>query len=407
MTGGMALLARQPIYDAQLKIVAYELLFRGGEENRADFSDADSATSQVILNAFTELPVGDVLDGKPAYINFTRKLLDSPPPIDCRQVVVEVLEDIQIDDDMLKAVACLKKVGYTIALDDYIFNPAHHQLLQMTDIVKLDVLKISLEEARKQIHLMSAYSLQFLAEKIETHTVFTECKKMGFSFFQGYFLAKPQIVRGKKIDSNQQSVLKLFGVLQNAEVNFDDIERVICVDPVLSFKLLRLVNSAMFGLRNPVDSIQLAISLLGISKVRSWASLLSMASQSDKSQALCLNSMVRAHMVELLGNRISCDGFTSDRLFGAGLISTLDAFLDISLEEVADHLILAQDMRDVILQHKNTPGLLLDTAINFEQARLGNVNWSGLASIGLESDVIEQDYLESVLWADKNVKGLF
>jgi c-di-GMP phosphodiesterase len=407
MSASVPLLARQPIYDTQLKIIAYELLFRADEENKANFSDADVATSQVILNAFTELPVSDVLGGKPAYINFTRKFLDAPPPIDKRQVVVEILEDVNVDEGMLKAVRDLKGAGYTIALDDYIYSPEHDRLLQMTDIVKLDILKLGLEESRRQIELMSEHSLTFLAEKVETHEDFSQCKAMGFTLFQGYFLAKPQMLRGKKIDSSQQSVLRLFGVLQNPKVDFEEVVRVICADPVLSFKLLRLVNSAMFGLTNTVDSIQLAIAILGLSKVKSWTGLLAMTSHSEKSEALCLNAMIRANMVERLGARLPTGAFTSDRLFSAGLISTLDAFLDIPLEEVADHLILAQDMRDVILLHKDTAGLLLDTAISFEQAQLGEVNWSELANIGLDSEGIEQDYLDSICWADENVKGLF
>lgn len=407
MSGSVTLLARQPIYDACLNIVAYELLFRTGDENRANFANADSATSQVILNAFTEMPVDDVLGGKPAYINFTRKFLDTPPPLDKRQVVVEILEEVTIDDTLVRAVSQLKAAGYTVALDDYVYDPSHDMLLRLADIIKLDVLKLGLLEAQRQLMLLSKYPVKFLAEKVETLEDYRQCKSMGFSLFQGYFLAKPQMLKGKKIDSNQQSVLRLFGVLQNPNVDFDDVVHTISADPVLSFKLLRLVNSAMFGLRNTVDSIQLAITLLGLSKVKSWASLLAMAGHSEKSHVLCLNAMIRAHMVELLGERLECSTLSADRLFSAGLISTLDVFLDISLEEVADHLALAQDMRDVILLHKDAAGLLLNTAIYFEQARLDDVDWKQLANVGLASDDVVRDYLESIRWADDNVKGLF
>ncbi len=402
-----ALLARQPIYDANVNITAYELLFRSDDTNQANVIDGDAATSEVILNAFTELPVAEVLNCKPAYINFTRNLLETPPPIDKQQLVIEILEDIPVDEEMTLAVRRLKDQGYTIALDDYVFNPSHHYLLQMVDIIKIDVMSLGIDGAQQQLELLDQYNVKFLAEKVETYEIFEQCKALGFIAFQGYFLAKPEIIKGKKISANQQSVLRLIGVLQDPEVEFDDVSRAISANPALSFKLLRLVNSSYFSLQTTIDSITRAITILGMSKIKSWACLLAMTNFSIKPEALSVNTMIRSRMAQLLGEALGQLEFTSDRLFTAGLITTLDAYFDISLEEVLAVLSLPEDMQHVVLRHKCVPGLLLETAIQFERASLDKVKWQELGDIGLSCEVIENSYIESVRWTDGYIKALY
>ena len=155
MSGNKPLLARQPIYNNDVEVVAYELLFRSSDENAADFDDEDHATSEVILNAFTALPVEELLEGKPAFINFTRKLLNTPPPIEKNLLVVEILESVHIDRISIAAIKKLKSNGYTIALDDYVYNPKHDELLEMADIIKLDVMHNDIEAIGAQVRFLS------------------------------------------------------------------------------------------------------------------------------------------------------------------------------------------------------------------------------------------------------------
>jgi len=401
-----ALLARQPIYDANVKITAYELLFRSDDINRANVIDGDSATSDVILNAFTELPVDEILNYKPAYINFTRNLLDAPPLINKQQLVIEILEDIVVDEDMILAVTRLKDQGYVIALDDYVYDPAHHSLLQLADIIKIDIMAVGIDGAQQQLKLLSQYNVTFLAEKVETQDDFRQCKALGFTAFQGYFLSKPEIIKGKKISADQQSVLRLMAVLQDPKVDFDGISRAISANPALSFKLLRLVNSSFFNLRSTIDSITLAITMLGLSKIRSWAGLLAMTNSVKKPEALAVNTMIRSRMAQLLGEALEKMEFSTDRLFTAGLITSLDAYFDVSLEEILAELSLPVDMQEVIMGDEGVPALLLDTAIQFERARLDKVDWQKLSAIGLSSKFVEESYIESVRWTDGYISAI-
>jgi EAL and modified HD-GYP domain-containing signal transduction protein len=145
------LMARQPLFDVDANVAAYELLFRDSEENRASFIDGDSATSEVLINAFTQLDFDGLVGNKRAYINFTRNLLVEPPPFDRSRYVIEVLEDINIDDRFIADLTTLHKAGYTIALDDFVIRETSHQILPLADIVKIDVLTLNPTELRDHL----------------------------------------------------------------------------------------------------------------------------------------------------------------------------------------------------------------------------------------------------------------
>lgn len=326
------LLARQAVYDTRLRVHAYELLFRAHGDDDANFADGDQATSTVLLNAFTGLSVEEILEGKPAFVNFTRNLLDNPPPIDPSRLVVEVLENIAIDADTIAAIRRLKTLGYTIALDDYIYNEGHAELIGLADLIKIDVLANSPEEIRALLLRLQPYNVTLLAEKVETQEMFESCKQLGFQLFQGYFLARPQIVKGRALQGDQRTVLQLLTTMRKPDVEFREIEQVIQTDAVLVLKMLRLVNSALFHQRREITSIRQALTFLGMEKIRSWTHLLSLSKLDSKPTALFTTTMVRARFGQLLADQVRSKGVHGDSQFTIGLLSTLDAFLGMELE---------------------------------------------------------------------------
>jgi len=261
------LCARQPIFNAQLDVFAYELLFRGSDVRYANVCAGDNASSQVILNAFTEHPVENLLEGKKGFVNFTRDLLRTSPPVSAEKVGVEILESIIVDDEMIKDVKRLKGEGYTIALDDYVYSGNDHELLELADIIKIDVLSQSYENVRRELKALEKYNVSLLAEKIETQEDFIQSKELGFTLFQGYFLSKPNNVKGKKINGDQAALMRFLKILQDQDAEFNDIEAVISISPILTYKLLRLINSAAFAFEGTITSIQKALTILGLEKV--------------------------------------------------------------------------------------------------------------------------------------------
>ena len=391
------LLARQPIFDRDLNISAYELLFRSDMNNQANFLDGDSATSQVMLNAFNELDIQEVVQHHPAYINFTRNLILNPPPFDRTRFVIEVLETVEVDDELIRHLQALKDSGYTIALDDFVYDPLWDPVLRIADIVKLDVLALDQNALQTHVQTLKPFKLQLLAEKVETHEMFHACKALGFTLFQGYFLSRPEHITGRKVPANKLVVLNLLAQIQNPDAELAEIASVIAQDPVLSVKLIRLVNSAAFSARREITSLQHAVSLLGLRQVKSWATLLSLSSMSDKPHALSLHAMTRAKMCQLLAGHFASPA-ESDAYFTSGLLSNLDAFFDMELPDILKTMPLSQNVIDGVLSGQGKIGLLLATVIANEQANWDEIDWQRLQQLNVGERDLEMAYLDSIHW---------
>ena len=187
---------RQPIYNRNVEVIGYELLFRPYEGEKANVIDGDYATSQVILNTFMEIGLEEIVGEGLAFINLTRSFIEEKYPIPLLQnrVVLEVLEDINIDKNLIDSLNDLSKRGFQIALDDVI-NPSDiDPLLGVANIVKLDLMGLEFERLPEYVATLRCHKLKLLAEKVETQAEFDHCMELGFDYFQGFFLSRPNIV---------------------------------------------------------------------------------------------------------------------------------------------------------------------------------------------------------------------
>jgi EAL and modified HD-GYP domain-containing signal transduction protein len=242
------------------------------------------------------------------------------------------------------------------------------------------------------INTLKQYQLKILAEKIETPELFNRCKELGCDMFQGYFLAKPEIIKGKKISANKMTVLNLINEIQSPETDLNELTRIIARDPVLSYKLLKLINSAAFKRSNTIDSIHRAVTLLGIDKIKSWASLLALSKLNDKPEALHYTALVRALMCEKLAEYIQLDAKAT--FYTAGLFSSLDAFFDQELSDIVKHLSLDDQLNEALLNRKGLTGLALHTTILFEQSEWHKIKWTELSQYELCVKRINEIYFE-------------
>jgi EAL and modified HD-GYP domain-containing signal transduction protein len=406
MNENLPLLARQPIFDANMNVVAYELLCRDTNENRAIFDDADQASSQVILRAFTDLSIEDVIGKHKAFINFTRKLLDTSPPFSRQQLVIEVLENIKVDDALIARLRQLRAEGYVIALDDFVLNHETMALLDHADIVKLDVLALSEGQLREYIAFLKGYeNLTLLAEKVETYEMLETCKNMGFNLFQGFFLSRPKLITGRRVSENRQAIMQLLASLNDPNTEVEEIEKLISHDPVLSYKLLKLINSAAFNLVNKIESLRQAITLLGLLQIRSWVTLLAMSNISNKPQELAVTSMTRARFCQLLGQKINGQK-RADTHFTVGLLSTLDAFMDEPLKDLLDKISLSSNLVDALLRFEGDEGKILNTAMRYERGDWDGLEWDYLNERGVVASDLAGMYTESLSWTNAALDSL-
>jgi len=389
-----SLVGRQPIFNHQLQVFGYELLYRNCERaNSAVVLDKDQATTEVILNAFTSIGIENIVGDTKAFINFTRNFLleKNPIPLPPERVVLEVTEDTLIDDNILEALRDLSQRGFTIALDDVIDPNDVLPLLDLAHIVKLELPSLSRQQISSYTSFYKKRGLKIVAEKVETQAEFEFCRKLGIEYFQGYFLCKPNIIKGRQLKPNVLTRLRLMQKIQDPYVNFKDIEEIVAQDVALSYRILRLVNSAMYGLRHEVESLPQAIALLGLEQTRKWFTLSFMMELGEKPPELLSIGLIRAQMCELLARGLHRP--KPETYFLIGLLSVLDAFMDIPIEEVIASFSLSETVQAALLSHTGPTGEILSAVMAYEEGR-----WEDL-KLELSPQTIRDAYIKSIQWA--------
>jgi len=394
--------ARQPIYDVGLNVSAYELLFRSSLDDVFWSSDSDYASLALLVNSFIAIGIDRLSSGRPVHVNFTQRLLQDgipslfPPEV----VVVEVLETTMPDPAVLNALTRLKEQGFSIALDDYVGQPHLEPFLKLVDIVKVDF-SLASHTQRAMIPRSDVRpNTVFLAEKVATRDEFQAAVRYGYRLFQGNFLSHSEITKGSDIPPNALASLHLLRQAHDPSPDFDALASIISRDVSLSYRLLRVVNSAAFGLRHKVKSIKHALVIMGLSEVRRWIAVLAVTGISgEKSRALAEAAILRARMAELLAAPVGLAQRASE-LFLAGLLSLMDALLDRPMSEVVDLLPLTEDTRTALLGEAGPflPVLQLVTA--YEEAQWEQVE--ALApTLGIRQAFLPEAYADSLAWADE------
>lgn len=391
------LFARQPIFGRDRRVRGYELLFRRHTtDTEAIFQSGDHATARVIVGAFADGRLDALLGDHHAFINVTGALIRSAYarllPRD--RVVIEILEDTRVDNELVEELRKLREAGYSIALDDY-EDSALERLLPLATHVKLDVQAMTPRRLERQIaSLGDLRHLTLVAEKVETHEELERCLALGFDLFQGYFLARPDNVNGARAPASRLAVMRLLSRVFDPEVGLSELENLVRRDAGLSFRFLRIVNSAFFGLRTEVRSIRHALALLGLQATRRWASLIALSTIDGKPEELFVLAAIRAKMCELLG--ATSGQRDTGSFYVVGLLSMLDALMDAPLATLVGDLPLERAMLDALLHQRGSLGQALSCVRAHEEGR-----WAEVAYDDLDSDEIQGAYLEAVEWASQ------
>ena len=393
-----SLVGRQAIFDRQMEVFAYELLYRDGTGNSANIIDGDEATARVMVNTILELGIDQIAGNAQAFLNLTANVFLNRhyEILPSKNVVLEVLASIEPTPPVLKALIQARQDGYQIALDDFVLRESHRALMDHADYVKVDVLALTNEELREQVAMFQDYPVRLLAEKVEDQEMYDQCLALGFQYFQGYFFCKPQILEGVSLSSNRMAIVLLLAKLQDPNIELHDLEDLVKNDVALSVKLLRYVNSASVGLPRSVDSISQAIGLVGTDRMRQWASLLVLAQTGDKPSELMRVALIRARMCESL---CSLFGVPSGQGFTAGLFSILDAYFDCEMRHLLADLPLAQEILDALLKGEGVLGKILNEILAYERGEP-----SQAAGETVEPHILNSLYWQSIEWANGVMK---
>lgn len=395
------LFARQAIYDRELNVIAYELLFRGGLDSISGQLDGDQATSHVLLYAFGQHQIEEITGHLPAFINYTRHWLVFPPPLPPSQLVIEILEDVKPDAEVLQAIVDLRKQGYQIALDDFFINPDTRQFLAHADIIKIDVLALDESQWQSYVEYLRPYGVKLLAEKIETFEMFERCRALGFDFFQGYFLAKPHTIQGLKIPEEKNSVLQRLIIVTNPGAEADRVIATIRTDTRLHCRMLTLLRVTS---RAQFRTLEQATAAIGIARIRNWAAFLLLNSHAQKSRELWIMSLTRARFCEMIGQKIGGDTL-AETCFAAGILSLFDACLDIPLRVLLASLSLPAEISLALTERGGDCGQALDLVLKVEQAQWQDLQHNPLLQDGrITEEDITRYYGDALSWAQEVIR---
>ena len=337
--------ARQPILNSAGKVYAYELLFRDGIENVFRSSDPDLASLSVMSNAFISIGIDDLTGGKRAFVNFTGALLERQVPALAPRALlgVEIPNNIVPTESLVKACRELKRKGYVLALDNFVPGSGQEALVELAGIIKVNFLDTSAAQRRQVRARLDLSGARFLASRVESISQYDEARDADYSYFQGYYFAEPVVTRGSTVPTYSVTALELLSEVRKPEPEFDTIADIVAHDPGLSYRVLRLVNSAAFRLQTEITSIKRALIMMGMNEIKEWFPALIMTTLTrEKPDELVIMSVVRARFAEILAKESSLSG-RSGELFLTGLFSSIDAMLDRPMEEVISELSLPVD----------------------------------------------------------------
>ncbi|MDP7592411.1 MAG: HDOD domain-containing protein [Litorilituus sp.] len=400
-------IARQPILNLNQETVAFELLFRDGESNHFPDIDPDKATSKIIVDNQLTLGIDEITGALPAYINFHADALiyHFPDFLDSEKIVIEILEDVPISDELLNACKLLKKKGFTLALDDHDFDPKWDVFLSFVDIIKVDIQDVSLVDITRFLSRIDTSNITLLAEKVETLKQFDQLKMLGFTLFQGYFFAKPEMIKKKNIISTKQYVFELMEHVSCAQFDFDAISEIFSRDLGLTYKLLRFINNPNYGPSKEISSLKHALIYIGALELKKFIALLLLADLNEnKPNEIIRLSLVKAKFCELI-SQINSDIENPPKAFLTGMLSQIDGVLDQDIDTLMEILPIHNDIKDALVQKDNYLAHYLGLSLMLEQGKWLQAVEQG-AAIGINEHSYLEAYQKSLNWADNMLIGL-
>ncbi|MGC1462842.1 MAG: HDOD domain-containing protein [Terracidiphilus sp.] len=394
---GLRYLARQPILDLRGRLHGYELLFRDGP-GVAFSGDGDLATRTMLDNSVI-FGLEKLAGGVTAFVNCTREsltedLVNVLPP---SMTVLEILEDINPTPDVVKACRRLKASGFRVALDDFTWKPGIEPLVELADYIKVDFVLTTAQGRMKLLRKLSNYAVALVAEKIETHDEYKQARSEGFTLIQGYYFCRPVLLKNRNVPANRLSHVEILRLLHEDSIDLRKLTRLVKRDASLTYRLLRLINSPLWAVRQEVCSVQGALIAVGEDAFRKIATLaITSELNADQPVEVLRMAFVRGRFCELAAR--FCD-LNATEQYLLGLLSLLPAMLRLPMDELAPMLALREEIRQALRGADLPESALLAWLVRHE-----NGDWAGCDSVtrarSLDQKHLQECYAEAVSWAE-------
>lgn len=390
-------LGRRPIFDRQMEVAAYELFYRSHQSAQAKSPEADPSISQLLVDLFSRTTLDKLVGDKKAMLCAPRSFLleKNAVMLPADNLVIEVGD--APDQDVITSLNTLSKAGYQIAVRDSAASPKN-DLLNLAQIVKLDLRTFDAPRLSEVVAQLKKHRVKLLAGPVINADLFQYCKRLGFDYFQGSFYCQPN-PSGGRLDTSRLVVMRSLAKIIDPKSDFRSLGALIAQDVLLSYKLLRLVNSAYYSLPKAVTSIDQAISMIGLNQLRGWMTLILLASVTGKPQELTTTAMLRARMCENMAH--AAGQRSADAYFMVGLFSVLDALMDMPMKNAIADLPLAEAVVNGLLALSGAPGETLRLVYAFERE-----DWDTLLHSAFKPDQISEAFFEAAHWTTEMARSL-
>ena len=384
------LIARHPVFDKNLDIVGFNIIVKRYKDIFNPVFIDKHNISHIIPNSLQDFNPEKLSSPYLSFFPISPQLIDNniAQLIDPRTTVLEINKTFDNDKCTDQLRYCFK-IGFTIAFDGFDIKDINHELFKIVNIIKIDFKKSELSEINAIVKYLSKNNKKTLVKNINSLDEFDECRKIGIDYYQGLFIWQPQKNIAKKISSSKIVILRLLSRLHDPKIEFKEMAELIKSDTTLSYKLLRLINSAYYAIPKRIESIPQALTLIGMIRIKNWASLLLLSSVTDKPSYLIFTALERAKMCEILAN--THDVTKKDIAFLIGLFSVLDSIFDLPLRDVLSTLPLTKEIQNALLYYEGEMGEILLSVISYQKGE-----WAKVFNGGFNPEVIRNAFIESL-----------
>ncbi len=400
-------LTRYPIFDPKRNLYAYELnfskdLFQLQQQN----ASADRTSSKIITESLFMIGLDKLVTGKRAFIPFSRNLLLNKfaelLPKDL--VGIQISREMGTDHKVIQACRDLKSKGFMIILDGFSFQPDYTHMVEFADVVKVDIIKIGEYIRKTVLKRLKPRGIKCIMKNVNTNKNFITSVAMGYDFMQGDFFQQTAVISSREVSTTSFAHFEMLKEIHKSELDLNVLENIIKRDVALSFKLLRMINSAAFGLKNEIKSIRQALVILGNIEIKKWFSLILLSNLNEnKPSELMRTSLLRAKLMELMSPFLNLKDQASD-LFLTGIFSLIDVLMDEPLSDILDGLPLDDEIKNTLLKKESRYSGIYKLVLDYEKG-----DWDSLSEktkqLKINEEKLSQIYNTAIQWVDKISKS--
>lgn len=397
------LIARQSIVDEHRTVFGYELFDRStSQETHTAASDA-----AMLFNALSCAGTEALVGKKNVFINCTHESLVgghleliAPEKMVLEVPILPPQASAQDIANVVPILTQLRQSGFRIALSQHALAAPYAAWLALAAFVKLDLAAFAPELCESLVKHVRTHApqAQIVAEKVETAEQHQHMAHLGVKLFQGYWFARPALVKAQTVRPSQAIVIQLINLVRGQASSLE-IEELLKKDPTLSFNLLRFINSSGFGLSCEITSFRHAVMILGMKKLFRWAALLLTTSRKDgAAPAVGQTAVVRGRLMELLAAELLTPE-ECDNAFVVGVFSLLDTMLAMPMPQALGSVALPESVLEALLHKKGLFAPFLELTCACESG--DDAAFARCAeALHLSSHQINMAHLQALAWAE-------